>query len=102
MVGVYAVAGLVGRDAGRVGELFEGLFELASVLLMLCLFGSTVAVVVAAWIYMGWWARLAFLPCRCSWAGQWLAPGSTTCWSSRRSTAGRSVGPRKLAAGWRG
>jgi hypothetical protein len=62
MVGVYAVAGLVGRDAGHIGELFEGLFELASVLLMLCLFGTTVAVVVAAWIYMGWWTGLAFLP----------------------------------------
>jgi uncharacterized membrane protein len=62
VVGVYAFAGLVRRDAGRIGELFEGLFELASVLVMLCLFGTTVAVVVASWIYMGWWAGLAFLP----------------------------------------
>ena len=62
LVGVYAVAGLVGRDAGRIGELFEGLFELASILLMLAIFGSIVAVVVAAWIYMDWWAGLAFLP----------------------------------------
>jgi hypothetical protein len=46
MVGVCAVAGLVRRDAGRVGEFFEGLFELASILLMLAIFGSTVAVLV--------------------------------------------------------
>jgi hypothetical protein len=62
VVGVYALAGLVRRDAGRIGELFEGLFELASILLMLSIFGTTVAVVFAAWIYMGWLAGLAFLP----------------------------------------
>jgi hypothetical protein len=54
MVGVYALAGLVGRDLGHIGELFEGLFEIANVLLMLSIFGSTVAVVVAAWIYVDW------------------------------------------------
>jgi hypothetical protein len=29
---------------------------------MLSIFGTTVAVVFAAWIYMGWLAGLAFLP----------------------------------------
>lgn len=62
MVAVYGVAGLVGRDAGRVGELFDLLFELASILLMLFLFGMTVAVVVTAWIYVDWWASFVFLP----------------------------------------
>lgn len=76
MVAVYGVAALVGRAAGRIGEVFEGLFELAGILLMLFIFGTTVMVVVVVWIHVDWWAGLAFLalPLFLGWAvvSAWL------------------------------
>jgi hypothetical protein len=51
---------------------------------MLSIFGSTVAVVVAAWIYVDWWAGLAFLglPLFLGWAmvTAWLDDPLGFCW----------------------